>query len=43
MYQLLYLLTDVGVLEMFLESSWILLGLLEDTVHYRILQDADDL
>jgi len=41
--QFLNLRSDAGVLHVFLKRSWVALRLLEDTLHDRILHDAQDL
>ena len=42
-HQLLDLGSDAGVLEMLLQGRGVVLGLLEDGLHDRVLEDADDL
>jgi hypothetical protein len=41
--QLLNLRSNARVLHVFLKRSWVVLRLLEDTLHDRILHDAQDL
>ena len=43
MHQLLNLGPNLRVLQVLLQSGWVVLGLLQDSLHNGVLQDTDDL